>query len=373
MVEALPHDVLAEAVRELDSDDVVDILEDLEAPQQALILGALTQADRVAVEAAMAFPDDSAGRLMQREVVVAPEHWTVGETIDFMRKTDHLPDQFYHVILVDPRMHPVAYVTLGRLLSSRREVRLTAITEDSFRTIAATDPEADVAYIFNQYHLISCPVVDAGGRLVGAITIDDAMAVLDDEHEEDMLRMAGVGDDASISDGALATARQRLPWLIINLVTASLSALVITLFQGTIVSLVALAALMPIVASTGGIAGTQSLAVAVRSLATRDLTRANARRVVMRELGAGLLNGLGLAVILGGAGALIFGQPMLGVVLGLAMIVNQIVAALGGVMVPLTLSRMGLDPALASGTFVTTLTDVMGFFAFLGLATVLLL
>ena len=373
VVEALPHDVLAEAVRELDSDDVVDILEDLEAPQQALILGALTQADRVAVEAAMAFPDDSAGRLMQREVVVAPEHWTVGETIDFMRKTDHLPDQFYHVILVDPRMHPVAYVTLGRLLSSRREVRLTAITEDSFRTIAATDPEADVAYIFNQYHLISCPVVDAGGRLVGAITIDDAMAVLDDEHEEDMLRMAGVGDDASISDGALATARQRLPWLIINLVTASLSALVITLFQGTIVSLVALAALMPIVASTGGIAGTQSLAVAVRSLATRDLTRANARRVVMRELGAGLLNGLGLAVILGGAGALIFGQPMLGVVLGLAMIVNQIVAALGGVMVPLTLSRMGLDPALASGTFVTTLTDVMGFFAFLGLATVLLL
>ena len=373
VVGALPADVLADAVRELETDDVVDLLEDLEEPQKALILGALTQTDRAAVEAALAYPEGAAGRLMQREVVVVPQHWTVGEAIDFLRGAMHLPDQFYHVILIDPQMHPVAYVTLGRLLSSRREIRLDAITEDSFRTIAATDDEGDVAWVFNQYHLISCPVVDAGGRLVGVITIDDAMNVLDEEHEEDMLRMAGVGDEASLSDGAFATARGRLPWLAVNLVTASLSAMVITLFEGTIVSIVALAALMPIVASTGGIAGTQSLAVAVRSLATRDLTAANARRVVLRELGAGVLNGLGLAVLLGGAGALIFGQPMLGVVLGLAMIVNQIVAALGGVLVPLTLSRAGLDPALASGTFVTTLTDVMGFFAFLGLATVLLL
>lgn len=373
VVEAMPSDVLAEAVRELDTDDVVDILEDLEAPQQAVILGALDTADRVAVEAAMGYPEYSAGRLMQREVVVAPQHWTVGEAIDFLRGAEHLPDQFYHVILVDPRMVPVGYVTLGRILSAARAVRLDAITEDSFRTVEATDPEADVAYIFNQYHLISCPVVDAGGRLVGVITIDDAMNVLDEEHEEDMLRLAGVGDDESLSDGPFATARQRLPWLAVNLVTASLSALVISAFSDTIATLVALAALMPIVASTGGIAGTQSLAVAVRALATRSLTSANARRVVLRELGAGVLNGLGLAMILGAAGALIFGQPMIGVVLGLAMIVNQVVAALGGVLVPLTLNRMGLDPALASGTFVTTLTDVMGFFAFLGLATVLLL
>lgn len=373
VVEAMPSDVLSQAVRELDTDDVVDILEDLEAPKQALILGALDTADRVAVEAAMGYPEYSAGRLMQREVVVAPLHWTVGEAIDFLRGAEHLPDQFYHVILVDPRMVPVGYVTLGRILSSARAVRLEAIAEDSFRTVEATDPEADVAYIFNQYHLISCPVVDAGGRLVGVITIDDAMNVLDEEHEEDMLRLAGVGDDESLSDGPLATARQRLPWLAVNLVTASLSALVISAFSDTIATLVALAALMPIVASTGGIAGTQSLAVAVRALATRSLTSANARRVVLRELGAGALNGLGLAVILGAAGALIFGAPMIGVVLGLAMVVNQVVAALGGVLVPLTLSRVGLDPALASGTFVTTLTDVMGFFAFLGLATVLLL
>ncbi|WP_374642321.1 magnesium transporter [Tabrizicola sp.] len=372
VVEAMPREVLAEAVRDLETDDVVDILEDLDAPQQELILTALEDADRVAVEQAMAYPENSAGRLMQRELVVAPEHWTVGEAIDFLRGAEHLPDQFYHVILVDPRMTPVGYVTLGRILSSGREARLRDITEDSFRSVTATDEEADVAYIFNQYHLISCPVVDGSGRLVGVITIDDAMNVLDEEHEEDMLRLAGVGDEADVSDGPVETVKQRLPWLVINLFTASLSALVISQFQNTIATLVALAALMPIVASTGGIAGTQSLAVAVRALATRDLTRANAARVVRRELLAGMMNGVGLALILGAAGVLIFGDWHLGAVLGLAMIVNQVVAALGGVLVPLTLERMGLDPALASGTFVTTLTDVMGFFAFLGLATVML-
>ncbi|GAB1480877.1 magnesium transporter [Paracoccaceae bacterium] len=373
VIEALPADVVAEAMRELDSDDVVDILEDLDAPQIVRILSALDQADRVAVEQSLAYPEQSAGRLMQREVVVAPEHWTVGEAIDHLRAAEHLPDQFYHVILSDPRMKPTGYVTLGRVLSAPREARLRDITEDSFRTIEATDAEEDVAYIFNQYHLISCPVVDAGGRLVGVITIDDAMNVLDEEHQEDMLLLAGVGEESSISDGSFETVKQRLPWLVINLFTASISAFVISQFEATIAALVALAALMPIVASTGGIAGTQSLAVAVRALATRDLTSANARRVVLRELGAGLLNGLALAVILGTAGALIFWDIRLGAVLGMAMIVNQIVAALGGVMVPLTLEKFGFDPALASGTFVTTLTDVMGFFAFLGLATVLLL
>ena len=373
VIDALPDSVVAEAMRELDTDDVVDILEDLDAEGQGKILNALEMIDRVAVEQAMSLPEDSAGRLMQREVVVAPEHWTVGEAIDFLRAAHSLPDQFYHVILIDPRMKPVGYVTLGRVLSARRDVALRDIAEDSFRTVEATDPQGDVAYMFNQYHLISCPVVDGFGRLVGVITIDDAMNVLDEEHEEDMLLLAGVGEEASISDGAWETAKQRLPWLVINLFTASLSALVITQFEATIVAVVALAALMPIVASTGGIAGTQSLTVAVRALATRDLTQANARRVVRRELGAGVLNGLGLALILGLAGGVMFWDARLGLVLAIAMIVNQVVAALGGVLVPLTLERFGLDPALASGTFVTTLTDVMGFFAFLGLATVMLL
>ncbi len=373
VIESLPPEVVAEAVRDLDTDDVVDILEDLEAPAQGKILDALELVDRVAVEQAMSFPEGSAGRLMQREVVVAPEHWTVGDAIDFLRKAKQLPDQFYHVILVDPRMKPLGYVTLGRMLSARRDVRLKDIAEESFRTVRATEEEEEVAYIFNQYHLISCPVVDENDRLVGVITIDDAMNVLDEEHEEDMLRLAGVGEEASVLDGPIATVRQRLPWLVVNLFTASLSALVISRFEATIAALVALAAVMPIVASTGGIAGTQSLAVAVRALATRDLTSSNAKRVVLREVIAGAINGVVLALILGAVGTLVLGDPWLGLVLALAMITNQIVAAFGGVMVPLTLERFGLDPALASGTFVTTLTDVMGYLAFLGLATVVLL
>ena len=373
VIAALPHETVAEAMRALDTDDVVDILEDLDAPQQGKILQALDDVDRVAVEQAMSYPEYSAGRLMQREVVVAPEHWTVGEAIDFLRESPTLPDQFYHVILTDPRMRPTGYVTLGRVLSSGREVRLRDVLEDSFRTIDATMPEADVAYIFNQYHLISCPVVVEGGRLVGVITIDDAMEVLDEEHSEDMLRLAGVGEDSAISDGPFETVKQRLPWLVANLFTASISAFVISRFESTIAAIVSLAAVMPIVASTGGIGGTQSLAVAVRALATRDLTASNAGRVVRRELLAGLMNGIGLAIILGLAGSFLYGDWRLGVVLGLAMIVNQCVAALGGVLVPLGLTRLGLDPALASGTFVTTLTDVMGYLSFLGLATMWLL
>ncbi|MCU0907176.1 MAG: magnesium transporter [Rhodobacteraceae bacterium] len=373
VIAALAPDTLAEAVRDLDSDDVVDLIEDLDAPAQAAILRALSAPDRAAVEQALTFPDHSAGRLMQREVVTAPEHWTVGDAIDHLRASEgQLPDQFYHIVLVDPAHRPTGYVTLGRVLSSRRDTGLASITEDSFRTFGTDEPDADVAYAFNQYHLISAPVVDKAGRLVGVITIDDAMAVLDEEHEEDILRLAGAGE-ARMSDGVWQTVVRRLPWLVINLFTASLSAIVITRFEDTIAQLVLLAALMPIVASTGGIGGTQSLAVAVRALATKSLTAANARRVIARELLVGLLNGAGLALLLGAAGALIFGQPMLGLVLGLAMVANQVVAALGGVLVPLTLNRLGFDPALASGTFVTTLTDVMGFFAFLGLATLVLL
>ncbi|WP_136682398.1 magnesium transporter [Falsirhodobacter xinxiangensis] len=373
VIENLPSEVLAEAVRELDTDDVVDILEDLEEPQQAIILNALDRADRAAVEQAMTYPEYSAGRLMQREVVVAPEHWTVGESIDYLRRVDYLPDQFYHVILVDPRMKPQGYVTLGRMLSAQREASMKELAEDSFRTVKPTDPEADVAYIFNQYHLISCPVVDDDGRLVGVITIDDAMNVLDEEHEEDILRLAGVGDESSISDGVVETLKQRFPWLAVNLLTANLSAWVISQFDGTISVIVALAALMPIIASMGGNAGTQSLTVAVRALATRDLTSSNAPRVVKREVLVGLVNGLAFAVIMGGIGVAFYGGPMLGVVIALAMIINLIVASLAGVLVPLGLNKLKLDPALASGTFVMTLTDVIGFFAFLGLATVMLL
>ncbi|SOC09198.1 magnesium transporter [Rhodobacter maris] len=373
VIEQLPAEVLAEAVRELDSDDVVDLIEDLGEPQQEAILDALDDSDRAAVEQSLTWPEYSAGRLMQREVVTAPEHWTVGEAIDFLRAEDWLPDQFYHVVLVDPFHHPVGYVTLGKILSSRRETALNTITEDSFRTIWARQEEGDVAYAFNQYHLISAPVVDDDDRLVGVITIDDAMNVLDEEHEEDILRLAGVGDESAISDTVPETVRQRLPWLMVNLFTAILASTVIALFEGTIERLVALAVLMPIVASMGGNAGTQTLTVAVRALATKSLTESNVWRVIRREAMVGFTNGAVFAVVMGLVAWFWFGTPALGLVIGAAMVINLFVAALAGIAVPLALERLGADPALASGTFVTTVTDVVGFFAFLGLAGVLLL
>lgn len=374
VIALLPDDVLADAVRDLDSDDVVDLVEDMADAQIEAILEVLAPSDRVAVEQALSFPEESAGRLMQREVVHAPEHWTVGEMIDYLRAGKaSLPAQFYHVILTDPRHKPVGYVTLGRLLSSARLTALSDITEDSFRTIPATQHEDDVAYIFNHYHLISAPVVDEDERLVGVITIDDAMIVLDQAAEENLLKLAGVGEDSSLSDRVLETTRQRFPWLLVNLGTAIIASLVIAQFEAAITQIVALAVLMPIVASMGGNAGTQSLTVAVRALATHDLTRSNVMRVVWREGAVGLINGLVFAVVMGGVGVLWFGSPALGTVIAAAMVINLLVAGLAGILIPVLLDRLKIDPALASGAFVTTVTDVVGFFAFLGLAATFLL
>lgn len=370
----LPSEVISEAVRELETDDVVDLVEDLDAPQQEAILDALEDADRVAVEKALSYPEETAGRIMQREVVAAPEHWSVGDAIDHLRgNKNELPEQFYHVIVVDPRMKPVGHVTLGKLLSSKRAVALLDILEDGFRTIPVMQAEADVAYAFNQYHLISAPVVDDDGRLIGMITIDDAMVVLDEEHEEDILRLAGVGGESSLSDTVIETTRQRTPWLAVNLVTAILASLVIAQFEETITQFVALAVLMPIVASMGGNAGTQSLTVAVRAIATKDLTVSNVWRVVRREAMVGLLNGCIFALVMGAVGMAWFGSGMLGVVIGVAMVINLVIAGLAGILIPVMLEKLRVDPALASGAFVTTVTDVVGFFAFLGLAGVLLL
>lgn len=363
---------LAEAVADLDSDDVVDLVEDLAPEGQQAVLAALSAPDRAAVETALRFPEGSAGRLMQVEVVTAPAHATVGDAIDLLRGDIALPDQFYHVVLVDPRHKPVAYVTLGRILSSPRDTRLADITEDSFRTFAATDDEEEVARAFNRYHLISAPVVDADGRLAGVITIDDAMIVLDEEHEEDFLALAGVGT-TNPGDSVLATARGRFPWLLVNLVNANIAALVIGRFEATIEAVVLLAVLMPIVASMGGNAGTQSLAVAVRALATRDLTPANAARTVGREALTGLLTGFAMAVLMGLVVALLYGEPQIGLVIAAALQSTFIFATVAGVLVPLGLERLGADPAVASGPFVTTMTDVLGFFLFLGFATLVLL
>lgn len=368
----LTPEVLADAVRDLESDDVVDLVEDLEDRQQEAILSVLEDSDRIAVQQSLTYPEYSAGRLMQREVVMAPEHWSVGDAIDFMRHAEELPEQFYHIVLVDPRLHPVGNVTLGRIMASRREVPLKDIVEETFHTIPVTRYDGDVAYMFNQYHLISAPVVDEDGRLVGVITIDDAMAVLDEEHEEDIMRLAGVGE-GGINDSVIETSKQRVPWLAVNLGTAILASLVIAQFEMAIAQLVALAVLMPIVASMGGNAGTQSLTVAVRALATKDLTGSNVWRVLRREVLVGLINGLIFALVMGVVGVVWFGGPELGYVIAAAMVINLVVAGLAGAAIPVVMDRMGVDPALGSGTFVTTVTDVVGFFAFLGLASVFLL
>jgi magnesium transporter len=369
----LRPEVLAEAVRDLESDDVVDLVEDLEDEQQEAILGVLEDSDRIAVQQSLTYPEYSAGRLMQREVVMAPEHWNVGEAIDYLRNQEDLPEQFYHIVLVDPRLRPVGNVTLGKLMASRREILLRSLVEETFHVIPVSQYEGDVAYAFNQYHLISAPVVDDDGRLVGVITIDDAMIVLDEEHEEDILRLAGVSEEGSLADRVIETTRRRFPWLAVNLVTAILASLVIAQFEAAIAQIVALAVLMPIVASMGGNAGTQSLTVAVRAIATKDLTGSNVWRFIRREVLVGLVNGIIFAVVMGIVGVLWFGGPELGYVIAAAMVINLVVAGLAGTVIPVLLERVGIDPALASGAFVTTVTDVVGFFAFLGLAAVVLL
>ncbi|MDX1626909.1 MAG: magnesium transporter, partial [Wenzhouxiangellaceae bacterium] len=373
LIEALPAEVLADAIRELDSDDVVDLVEDLEEDQQTRILEALEADERVGVESSLSYPEYSAGRLMQREVLAMPEDWSVGEAIDHVRGAEELPDQFYHVILVDPAMKPTGYVALGRLLSSRRDRRLQDIVEPSFRIVKVTDSESDVAYLFNHYHLISAPVVEEGGRLVGVITIDDAMSVLDEEHEEDLLRLAGVDEDSSLADTVYQTTKGRAVWLFVNLLTAILASLVIDLFAETIDQMVALAILMPIVASMGGNAGTQTMTVAVRAIATRELTARNALRVSGREITVGAINGLLFGFLMALVAGFWFGVPVLAGVIALAMVLTLVSAALSGILIPIALEKLKIDPALASGPFVTTVTDVVGFFAFLGLASAILL
>ena len=367
-----PDEVLAEVVKDLDTDDVVYLVEDLDALQQEALLGSMDDADRVAVEQSLQYEDDTAGRLMQREMVLAPDHWSVGDAIDFMRASEDLPQDFYDVIVIDPAMHPVGSVPLSRIMGAAREVPLMELAHEDFRTIPVDQSEEDVAYAFNQYHMVSAPVVEENGRLVGVITIDDAMEILEDHAEEDMNLLAGLkGED--LSRRVWKTMRGRFPWLAVNLFTSVLASIVIAQFASTIEAIVALAVLMPIVASMGGNAGTQTLTVAVRAIATRDLTPANASRIVWREFLVGVANGIVFALIIGVVGFVWYGSGMLGVVLGLAMIGNMLVAGMAGILIPIGLDKLGADPALASGAFVTTVTDIVGFFAFLGLASAMLL
>lgn len=372
VLDAMQPDTVAEAVAELDSDDAVYLLDGLDPDEQAEVLAKISITDRLAVERSLEFPEDSAGRLMQIELVAVPPFWTIGQTIDYMRKTDDLPNSFIEVFVVDPGFHLVGTIPVSRILRSSRDAKVENVMNSEQTIFHVDDDQEDVAYKFEQYNLTSAAVVDASERLVGVITIDDIVDVIQEEVEEDIHRLGGVGDE-EITDTVWATTRNRFAWLLINLGTAVLASAVISLFDASIEQMVALAVLMPIVASMGGNAGTQTMTVAVRALATRDLGSLNAFRVIARETTVGLFNGVLFAIIMGLITHFWFGNPQLGVVIGAAMIVNMIVAALSGILIPLALDRFDIDPAIASGVFVTTVTDVVGFFAFLGLAAVWLL
>jgi len=367
VIEALPNEQVADAVRKLESDDAVYLLEDLDESEQSDILAKLSESDRATIMRALDYPEDSAGRLMQTQFIAVPPFWSVGQTIDHMRENDDLPNSFSEIFVIDPAFHLVGSVALDRLLRAKRPVKIKDITDRDAHAIAAEEDQEEVAREFERYDLISAPVVDEGGRMVGVITVDDVMGVIAEEAEEDIYRLGGVGDE-SITDTVMRTTQGRFIWLLVNLATAILASIVIAQFNASIEQMVALAVLMPIVASMGGNAGTQTMTVAVRAIATRELGAVNATRVIAREALVGLLNGLLFAFIMGLVTYFWFGRDGLGFVIAAALVINLLVAALAGILIPLSLDAMDIDPAIASSVFVTTVTDVVGFFAFLGLA-----
>ncbi|OYW95278.1 MAG: magnesium transporter [Caulobacterales bacterium 32-67-6] len=372
ILEAVSPEVLARALGELDSDDAADVVEDLEDHKRAEVLAALPEGERAAIESALSYGEETAGRLMQREVVAAPQFWTVGQAIDhFRREADDLPELFFDVYVVDPAYKPVGAVPISTLLRSRRDVPLAQIME-SLSEIPVDMDQEEVAYIFDKYHLISAPVVEPGGRLVGQITVDDIVGVIHEESREDILALAGVSDSGR-HGGVWDMVASRLPWLLLNTLTAALAVSVIQAFEAQIAKVVTLAVLMPIVASLGSNGATQTLTVAVRALASRELSAVNAVRTVSREMLVGLVNGGVLAVVTGVAIYLVFGDLRLCAAFGAAIIINMFVAAVAGALVPLALERMGRDPAVSSAVFVTFVTDFTGFFAFLGIAALILL
>lgn len=373
VMEYLDASHLAAAITELDSDDATEVVEELDEETRAAVLDELDDVDRQAVETSLAFEDETAGRLMQREFVAAPEFWTVGHAMDHMRNAaDEMPDKFFDLFVVDTGFRPVGEIPVCRLLGAPRDMPLTELMEKPRILVAPETDQEEVAYVFHKYHLVSTPVVDNAGRLTGMLTLDDIVDVIQEENKEDLLALAGV-NEAGLADTVLQSVQSRAPWLLLNLATAILASGVIAMFEASIASKVALAVLMPIVASMGGNAGTQSLAVAVRSIAERDLTAANAARVVWRELATGVLNGLIFAAVMAAVTIVWFADYELAAIIAIAMVLNLACAGLSGILIPLGLMRVGADPAVASSVFVTTVTDVVGFLAFLGLATLILL
>jgi len=369
--EALPNELLARAVTELDTDDAAYLIQNLEPADRDEILAHLPRGERVVLERQLEYPEESAGRLMQSDFVAVAPYWTIGQVIEHARETDDLPDYFSEIFVVDPAFRVLGIVDLSRLLRTKRHVPISEIMDTELQVVLATADQEEVARTFDRYDLMSAPVVDQNNKLVGVITVDDVVEVIQDEADEDMRALGGVGDE-SMADSVVATAKSRVPWLVVNLGTSVLASFVIKQFDATIAQMVALAVLMPIVASMGGNAGTQTMTVTVRALATSKLGAANAPRIISRETLVGLINGLALSLFMATVVFFWFGSSKLGAVIGMAMIVNLLAAALAGILIPLALHRLKLDPAPASGVFVTMVTDCVGFFAFLGLASVIL-
>jgi magnesium transporter len=368
LLDALGPDELARIAGDLETDDAVAILEDLEEHEQRAVLRAMEPDDRAAVEEALAYPEESAGRLMQRDLIAVPEHWKVGRVIDYLRSTDELPTDFWEIFVVAASHHPVGTCKLSTVLRTPRSTPVVDIMMREQTLIPVDMDQEDVALRFQKYALVSAAVVDGAGRLVGMITVDDIVHIIQEEASEDALLLSGVGE-GDINEPVGESYRSRVRWLAANLVTALVAATIIRQFTGSIEKLAILAALGPIVAGVGGNAGTQTLAVTVRAFATNQLTSSNRWRAVGREIRVALLNGVTIALLLGIGVSLVLGSPSLGLVIGAAMMTNIVTAGMAGVLVPLTLERMGADPAVASSIFLTMITDSMGYLAVLGLAT----
>ena len=364
---------LARAIHDLDTDDAVDILQDLEEKDREVVIKQLPSSDRILVEEALSFPEQSAGRLMQREFLAFPSNWTVGQTIDHMRtKPLHEEETFYSIYIVDPAHRLLGVISLSKLLSTKRPVRLKDLMEKEPRSVTIETDQEEVALLFQQYGLVNMPVIDQLNRLLGVIVVDDIVDVINEEAQEDLLGLAGVSD-FSIRASFIETAKGRFSWLILNMFTAILASSVIGLFQEEIEKLVALAVLMPIVASMGGNAGTQTVTVAVRALATRQLDYSNLQKFVLRETWVGMMNGVLFAFLSALIAYLWFGDKQIALIMALAMIANLFFAGILGTLIPLTLEKNNIDPAISSSVFLTTATDVIGFFTFLGLAAWIIL
>ncbi|WP_370187183.1 magnesium transporter [Qipengyuania sp.] len=366
MMEALPAGAVAQIVEQLETDDAVQLIEDLDEADQRAVLAEVELEDRIAIQSALAYPEETAGRLMSREFVAVPEHLTVGDLIDYLRDGRDLPDEFFEVFVVDEKHHPVGTCQLSWVLRAPRAVALADVMKRDQTLIPVTLDQEEVGLMFQKYNLISAAVVDENERLVGQMTVDDVVHIISEEAGEDALLMSGAGD-GDINEPIREAYSARVRWLVANLGTALVASLIIAMFGAAIEKLVALAVLMPIVASIGGNAGTQTMAVTVRAIATNQLTRSNTRRILLREMRVALLNGVTIAALIGMATGLIF-TPTLGAVIALAMVINVVTAGLAGVLVPVAFDRLDQDPAVASSVFVTMITDSMGFFAFLGLA-----